>query len=94
MRRVLVAVGGAAVLAMLAACGEGAPNPYPDAARARFEVSCPSDSAVCVCTWERITRTLTHEEYEAALARFRETGLMEPRITRARTKCIEENPEG
>ncbi len=91
MRRVFIAVGAAAVLT---ACGEPAPHPYPEAARARFEVSCPSASAVCTCTWEQLTRTLTHEEYEAALARFRETGNMDPRVTRARTKCIERHPGG
>jgi hypothetical protein len=89
--RGLIALCGAAVLA---ACGQSAPNVYPEEARAHFETSCPSESAVCTCTWEEITRTVTYEEYDAALARFRETGLMEPRITRARTKCIERHPEG
>lgn len=89
MQRGLIAL--AAVL--LTACGEPAPNPYPDSAKARFEASCPSDSAVCTCTWDKLTRTLTYDEYEAALARFRETGLMEPRVTRARTYCIERHPE-
>lgn len=91
MRLAIVAAGAAAALA---ACGEGAPNPYPEAARARFEVSCPSESAVCTCTWDQLTRTLTYEEYEAALARFRETGNMDPRVTRARAKCIERHPGG
>jgi hypothetical protein len=77
----------------LAACGESAPNPYPESARVQFEASCPSESAVCVCTWDRLTRTMTHEEYDAALARFHETGLMEPRVTRARTQCIERHRE-
>jgi hypothetical protein len=77
----------------LAACGEAAPNPYPAAAHARFEVSCPSDSAVCVCTWDKLTRTLTYEEYEAALQRFRETGNMDTRVTRARTQCLEQHRE-
>jgi hypothetical protein len=79
--------------ALLAACGERAPNVYPDAARTHFEASCPPASAVSTCTWERITQTVTYEEYEAALQRFRETGLMEPRITRARTACIERHRE-
>ena len=91
MRRGLSALCGTVVLT---ACGPSAPNPYPEAARARFETSCPSASAVCTCTWDQVTRTLTHEEYEAALARFRETGNMDPRITRARTKCIERHPDG
>jgi hypothetical protein len=78
---------------MLAACGERAPNPYPQSARERFDLSCPPASAVCVCTWDKITRSLTHEEYEAALARFRETGLMDTRVTRARTQCLERHRE-
>lgn len=78
--------------ALLAACGESAPNPYPDSARARFEASCPSESAVCRCTWDKLTRTMTYDEYEAALERFRATGNMEPRITRARTQCLERHP--
>jgi hypothetical protein len=32
---------------------------------------------------------MTAEEYDAALARFRETGLMDTHITRARTQCVE-----
>lgn len=78
---------------LLAACGGDAPNAYPAAAKARFEASCPPESAVCACTWENITRALTYEDYEAALARFRDTGLMEPEITRARTRCLERHRE-
>jgi len=90
MRRALFALSAGLAIT---ACSERAPHPYPDAARARFEASCPAESAVCVCTWDKITRTVTYEEYEAALQRFRETGLMEPRITRARTQCIERHRE-
>lgn len=86
MRRGLIVL---AMAGTLAACGGAAPNPYPDSARARFEASCPSDSAVCTCTWDKLTRTLTYEEYEAALSRFRASGLMDPRVTRARTQCLE-----
>jgi len=86
MRRGLIALSGASILW---ACGQAAPHPYPESARMSFEASCPPNSAVCACTWDRITRTMTHEEYEAALERFREDGLMEPRITRARTQCLE-----
>lgn len=78
---------------ILSACGEPVPNPYPASAQARFEMSCPPESAVCTCTWDKITRTLTHEEYEAALTRFRESGSMDPRITRARTQCLERRRE-
>ena len=80
-------------LGALAACGERAPNVYPQSAHERFNMSCPPESAACVCTWDRITRTVTYEEYEAALSRFRETGLMDPRITRAKTQCLERHRE-
>ncbi|HYD87061.1 MAG TPA: hypothetical protein VEA80_06280 [Vitreimonas sp.] len=93
MRLVWAAIGAIAVAATLSACGRSAPHPYPESARARFEASCPSASAVCVCTWEEITRTVTYEDYEVALQRFRAEGLMDPRVTRARTKCIERHPE-
>jgi hypothetical protein len=89
MRRALIAL----VAIGLAGCGEAAPNPYPEVAQARFEASCPSENAVCTCTWDKLTRTMTYEEYEAALTRFRETGLMEPRVTRARTACVERHRE-
>lgn len=77
---------------LLAACGARAPNPYPESARARFEQSCPPESQVCACTWDKLTRTLTYEEYDAALTRFRTEGLMDPRVTRARTNCLEKYP--
>jgi hypothetical protein len=76
---------------LLAACGEHAANPYPDVALAHFSASCPPASQVCVCTWDKITRAMTYAEYEAALARFRETGRMDPRVTRARTACLEKH---
>jgi hypothetical protein len=85
MRRGLLALLGLT----LTACSEGAANVYPQAAQTRFEASCPMEDPVCRCTWERLTQTLTYEDYEAALARFRESGLMDPRVTRVRTRCIE-----
>ncbi len=76
-------------LVALAACGQGAPHEYPEAARTQFERSCPPESEVCSCTWDRITRALTYEEYEAAVERMRTEGLMDPRVTSARTWCLE-----
>jgi hypothetical protein len=90
MRWGFIALFGATIIA---ACGPSAAHPYPEAAQARFEASCPSDSAVCRCTWEGITRAMPHEEYEAAVTRFRQEGLMDPRITRARAACVERHSE-
>lgn len=86
MRTAFLVLWGALIAS---ACAPRAANPYPEAARVSFEATCPPQSAVCACTWDRLTRTLTHEEYEAALRRFQETGQMEPRVTRARTYCLE-----
>ena len=85
MRLALIALCSA----MLGSCGEHAAYAYPEAAHNRFEVSCPSSSDVCVCTWDKITRAMEYEDYEAAIDRFRETGAMDPRVTRARTQCLE-----
>lgn len=86
MRGALIAlVGGLG----LAACGSPAPHEYPQSAQTRFEATCPREDPVCVCIWDGITRAMPHEDYEAAISRFRETGNMDPRITRARTRCLE-----
>lgn len=85
MRNLVCALGAL----MLWGCGQPPPHPFPEHARLQFEVSCPPSSAVCRCTWDHITRAMTAEEYDAALARFRETGLMDTHITRARTQCVE-----
>ncbi len=88
MRSPLIAI--AALL--LAGCGQGAPNPYPESARVSFNATCPADEPFCTCFWDRVTRTMTHEEYEAAMQRYSETGLMEPKVTRARLQCRERHP--
>ncbi len=90
MLRAIIALCGAL---LITACAERPPHPYPESARARFEASCPPESAVCSCTWATLTQTLTYEEYEAALARFSNEGLMDPRVTRARTRCLERHRE-
>ena len=88
MRSVRWALFGAIML-LMACGGEAAPNPFPESAQANFNSSCPADNPVCTCTWDRVTRTMTYDEYEAALQHFRESGQMDPRVTRARTQCIE-----
>ena len=74
---------------LLAACGSAEPNEYPANARAAFARSCPTGDPMCDCTWDKVTRSMTHEEYDAALKRYRSEGLMDPRIARARTECLE-----
>lgn len=86
MRRIWIAL---CAVVVVAGCGEAAPHVYPDSARERFDMSCPPEGAACACTWDKITRAMPYEEYEDALARFRETGMMDPRVTRARTQCLE-----
>jgi hypothetical protein len=86
MWRTLTALSGALVLI---ACGEGAPHQYPASARAQFSATCPASDPVCVCTWDKITREMTYEEYQEAVARFRSQGLMDHHITHARTVCVE-----
>lgn len=81
----------AAALIGFAGCGSSAPHEYPPEAQVAFHQECPADNPVCVCTWDRIIRALPHEEYEAALERFRAEGVMDPRVTRASTKCREQH---
>lgn len=80
-----------AAMMALPGCGQSAAHEFPASARARFEQSCPAGDPVCECTWDHVTRAMTHEEYEAALERYNSEGLMDPRVTRARTYCLEHN---
>lgn len=76
----------------LGSCGPRAANEFPATARAQFDRSCPAGEPMCECTWDQLTRTMTHEEYVSALDRYRTEGLMDPRVTRARTHCLERHP--
>ncbi len=71
-----------------AACAASEPNPYPASAQAEYNRTCPAEDAVCACTWDKITRAMTYEQYDAAVERFRVEGLMDPAITRARGACL------
>ncbi|MDX2274844.1 MAG: hypothetical protein NW206_05275 [Hyphomonadaceae bacterium] len=93
MMRLTIAPFLLAAFVGLSSCGAKPAHDYPQTARAQFEQSCPAGDPVCACTWERLTQSLPHEEYEAALERYRTEGLMDPRVTRARTHCIERHRE-
>lgn len=83
MRMELIAIAALA----LTGCGEREPHEYPAGARAQFAQICKADEAQCDCMWDSITRDVPYDEYRLALARFEAEGLMDPRITRARTRC-------
>jgi len=65
------------------------PNPYPAEAKATFNNGCPAGDPVCDCTWDKITRTMTHEEYAAAMRTSLREGLLDPRLARASSECKE-----
>lgn len=90
MMRWSLAPQSAALLAgvLAAACAAGEPNPYPASAQARFNATCPGQDTLCACTWDKLTRSMTYQEYEAAMERYRAEGLMDPKVTRARTACL------
>ena len=71
-----------------AGCGAKPANDYPATARAVFDRSCPTGEPKCDCAWDKITRTMTYEEYEVAMERFVVEGLMDPRLTAARQECL------
>src|SRR5262245_57978299 len=73
----------------LEACAKAQPHPFPTSAAAQFHASCPVGDEVCDCTWDQITIEMTYDDYQKAVETFRTDGLMDPRITRARTHCLE-----
>ena len=81
-----------AMLFAIALTGCATRAPYPEGARVQFEASCPSESALCACSWDKLTRTMTYEEYQAAMVRWREQGIMDSRVMRVRADCVEQHP--
>lgn len=77
------------VLVLLAACGQPAAHEFPAEARAKFADSCPTGKPECDCLWDKVTRTMSPEEFDAAMERFRVDGLMDPKLTSARLECRE-----
>jgi hypothetical protein len=76
-----------AAAVLLAACAEKPAFEYPAEARAAFAKACPTGVKECDCTWEKITRAMPHEEYEAAMARLQTEGVMAPRLVRISVDC-------
>ncbi len=76
-----------AALFLLAACSEKPAHEFPPESRALFAQGCPTGKPECDCMWDQITREMTAEEFDAAMARFDEKGLMDPRLTQARHDC-------
>jgi hypothetical protein len=76
-------------LTFLVACGAPPAREFPPEARARFAEGCPTGKPECDCMWDKITRTMTLEDFDAAMSRFSEEGLMDPKLTNARLECRE-----
>ncbi|KAF0181746.1 MAG: hypothetical protein FD124_2237 [Alphaproteobacteria bacterium] len=74
-------------LFLLAACSERPVHEFPSETRARFAEACPTGEPECDCMWDEITREMTPEEFDAAMTRFDEKGLMDPRLTQTRHDC-------
>jgi hypothetical protein len=77
---------------MLLACAPSlpAPNPFPDEARSQFmQQDCPGGGAFCDCSWDRITREFTADEWAEARANLEATGHPDPRIVVISSQCRE-----
>lgn len=70
------------------------PNPYPEESKAAFNRDCPAGDPVCDCTWDGITRAMTHEEWNAAIERALREGLLDPELSRISTECKERHSAG
>lgn len=79
----------ALILLLLGACSEAPARDFPPEARERFAEGCPTGKPECDCMWDKITRTMTLEEFDAAMSRFSTEGLMDPKLTNARLECRE-----
>jgi hypothetical protein len=87
--RVLVA----GFIAFAAACSQAPspPNPFPDDMRAQFmDEDCSAGGEFCTCSWDRITREFTADEWEEARAKLEVTGHPDPRIVIISSQCREE----
>lgn len=73
---------------LIGACSPKGPAfDYPATARADFAEACPTGVPECDCTWDKITRAMPVEEYEAAMATYLRDGIMDRRLTMAKAEC-------
>ena len=87
--RVLAVVAGC----FAAACSQALPppNPFPEDARAQFmSEDCPGGGEFCACSWDRITREFTAEEWTQAREDLETTGRPDPRIVIISSQCREQ----
>lgn len=87
MRYAALALG---ILGAAACSSEPAPNPFPPAAQTAFYEVCSGGEAYCGCSWDKITRHFTAEEWAAAQATLDATGHPDPRIVVIANACREE----
>ncbi len=93
MRSATEVLAVVALTLIVSACGAQKAHDYPAEARQQFAADCTLDDVLCACMWDEITKDLTYPDYEVALERFRTEGLMDPRITKARTSCFEQHSQ-
>jgi hypothetical protein len=70
-------------------CGAPPPHAYPAETKAAFHVNCPEADPLCACSWDRITRTVSPEDYVDALTRLEKEGRADPRLSQARLYCLD-----
>jgi hypothetical protein len=72
---------------IIAACQAAPAHPYPDEAREAFFAMCRMGEEPCDCAWTKITRAMTHAEYQQALDTMEAKGVMDPRVVQASLQC-------
>ncbi len=83
----------AASAAVVAACGQSAPEAYPPQYELNFMRACQAQQATgefCACTWDKIERELPADEFaafERLPAKEQETHSLRTRIERFADEC-------
>lgn len=87
MRQLALAIG---LLWSVACSSAPPPNPFPPEAQTAFIAACRGGEAFCACSWDKITRRFTAEEWSEALAHLEAMGAPDPRIVTISHTCREE----